>query len=302
MSIRHNQGWLDYWSSGQKSGPSSCLPAGSDAIQNSQQSIWREYGRKLPKKASVLDLATGDGAVLKMIRRHRPDLRLVGIDASPTLPAAPKGIKLKPGISMKQLSFKSESFDAITSRFGFEYAGNKQSVDEITRVLRRRGSFLFIIHHRDGPVVRFNMIRRAALQWVVHEQRLIEKAMEFTLNPLTVKLPVPDLFRAAVGIASDLHPQSTASAELSQAIWLTLRNRNNGPIGSAQDALLELKRRVEGELQRLDDLERAACSEESVTQYQRWFETRGFSVKKITDHDGVDPAPYCWILKGYREP
>ncbi|MEJ6677706.1 class I SAM-dependent methyltransferase, partial [Parasphingorhabdus sp.] len=80
----------------------------------------------------MLDLATGDGAVLKMIRRHRPDLRLVGIDASPTLPAAPKGIKLKPGISMKQLSFKSESFDAITSRFGFEYAGNKQSVDEIT--------------------------------------------------------------------------------------------------------------------------------------------------------------------------
>ncbi|WP_339691363.1 class I SAM-dependent methyltransferase [uncultured Parasphingorhabdus sp.] len=302
MSKQANQGWSDYWTSGTKSAPSSCLPSGSDAIQNRQQHIWREYGSKLPRKASVLDLATGDGIVLRMIRQHRPDLRLIGIDASPTLPPAPKGIKLKSGMSMEKLSFQSESFDAITSRFGFEYAGNKQSVDEIVRVLRPTGSFLFIIHHRDGPIVRFNMRRRAALHWVVDEQRLIEKAMIFVRNPLAVNLPVPDLFKSAVGVASQLHPQSTASAELSQAIWLTLSNRNNGPIQNAQGALLELKRRVQAELQRLDDLERAACDEERVTKYQTWFETYGFSVEKSTDQDGVDPAPYCWILKGHREP
>jgi len=117
--------------------------------------IFEPYGFDLlarvnPKiRESALDLATGPGEpAMSIARMVGPDGRVVGIDVSEEMVQLATRIAKQrriPGVTFlamdaEKLDFPDESFDIVTSRFGFQVFANPETVArEAYRVLRPKG-------------------------------------------------------------------------------------------------------------------------------------------------------------------
>ncbi len=99
---------------------------------------------ELPEGAAVLDVGCGGGQVLVALAGERPDLKLTGIDASPTLVAAAE--KRADGrarfleASALELPFADGEFDLVMSYFSIKHwPDRQQGLAECVRVLRKDG-------------------------------------------------------------------------------------------------------------------------------------------------------------------
>ena len=90
--------WTEYWRSGQ----TQCCFREGDAVNIS--AIWRTAFEAAPEGASVLDLATGAGAVLKEARAIGRGLRLVGVDFVDQVPPL-DGAEMRGGVRLEALPF-----------------------------------------------------------------------------------------------------------------------------------------------------------------------------------------------------
>ena len=241
------QAWSDYWR-GQKGG---CLPAASPALDAVFREEWRRVADALPHGARVLDLATGDGAVLRWLAERRADLDLTGIDLAEPLPPAPPGCVTRGGIAMEALPFEDDNFDAIVSQFGFEYGDLDRSAAEAARVLRHGGSLTLIAHHADGPIVDHNRKRAAGLGWALDEARLIDRAHD------------PEQWAEvgqAPGVAADRFGEGSAGWQLADAIRRVVHGSPKRLDATAREMLDRLERMTRGELQRIKALEQASTA------------------------------------------
>lgn len=159
--------WGDFWASNAGGNANGCLPARWAEIEEAQKLAWDRFIRQAPDQARVLDLATGDGRVLRWLREGRGDLKLSGIDLAPELPPAPEGTETRGGVAMEDLPFEAQSFDAVVSQFGFEYGDLGSVSGEIARVLRPGGRVGLMVHRGDGPILAHNLARKAAIDWVL---------------------------------------------------------------------------------------------------------------------------------------
>ena len=155
----HEAAWHRFWAQGQPQAGGGCLPARWAPIERAQAAAWRTFAAALPSGANVLDLATGDGRVLTMLRADRADLVATGVDFAPRLPAPPPGVTLRGGVRMEQLPFEDASFDAVTSQFGFEYGDPAAIAMEIARVVKPAGILGLLVHRGDGPILAHNLAR-----------------------------------------------------------------------------------------------------------------------------------------------
>ena len=221
---------------------------------------WVELAAALPPRAAVLDLATGGGAVLAALRQIRSDLRLTGVDAAP-LPAGRGPVTLRGGVRLERLPFPDRRFDAVTSRFGIEYAQSDAAAAEAARVLRPGGLVRLVIHHRDSVVLRHNLGRLAALRWAARDSGWPGKANTLARGRMVAPLPTPAAFHRAPGEARERFPGQSAAWELLTATVQVLDAGLAHPPEATLAKLAELAARAEGEIARLEALERAACNE-----------------------------------------
>ena len=247
--------WTGYW---QQAGRG-CLPEAQTGLARVLAEVWHDFGRGLRPGAKVLDLATGDGTVLRTLSGCGRRLDLIGVDSAPALPKPPPGIRLKAGIAMERLPFPAGRFDAITSQFGIEYGDTTAIASEIGRVLKPGGFLRFVIHHDEGAIVAHNRSRRAALTWVLSESGLLDRARQLAKARQNARLPTPDSFRASIQEAARRFPGQTAGVELTSAVVQTLDLGAARPFGQTVEVLSELQSRAEGEVGRLLALEAAAC-------------------------------------------
>ena len=169
--------WGEFWQ--RNSGGGTTGESGSqrwDAIERAQQTAWRGFIAGVSQNAAILDLATGDGRVLRWMKALRPDLHLTGIDLAPQLPPAPPGTETLGGISMDDLPFPDGRFHAVVSQFGFEYGDIKKTSAEIARVLAPGGTVALLMHRGDGTILEHNRARRTALLWALREKGVARKA------------------------------------------------------------------------------------------------------------------------------
>jgi len=168
--------WSQFWAKNTGGDQGGCLPKRWAAIEEAQRAAWYGFIADLPQQAAVLDLATGDGRVLRWMREARPDLDLVGVDLAPDLPAAPEGTRVTGGVAMEDVPEPDDSFDAIVSQFGFEYGDVPSVASEIVRMLRPGGRVGLMVHRGDGPILEHNITRRAAISWAITEKSACDVA------------------------------------------------------------------------------------------------------------------------------
>lgn len=288
--------WAGYWSQGSVS---SCLPNAERGFAPILDMVWKSYGRALPRGAEVLDLATGNGAVLRALIGTQVGLKLIGVDSAPVLAPAPPEIALKPGIAMERLPFEDGRFDALTSQFGLEYGDVPTIAREAARVLRPTGRFRFVIHHAAGPIVAHNGGRRAALAWARHDSGVLARAGQLARTRQMTRIPTPPSFRAAIEDARARFPDQSAAVEFCASVLQTLDMGAAHPPSETLEVLAELERRADGEIGRLDALAGAACDEAGIGEVVGHLRAAGLGAQDARPIKS-GKTPFAWLIEGAR--
>lgn len=295
------EAWGGFWS-GRDGGSSSCLPEALRQIDMVQRQWWQAFAGRLPKGARVLDVGTGNGVILGKMWTVRRDLKLIGVDSSPSLPPAPAGMILKAGVDMEALPFPDGSFHAAVSQFGFEYSDTARTAKELGRVLRTGGVLQLMVHHRSGPILAHNLPRREALRWASSPDGYLDKARRLVAARALCSLPTPDLFRQAPQEAQRLYPTQPVAAEFVSAILQTLELGRNAPPAEGQQVLQTLEDRANNEIARIDSLERAARDLSAIAHLSDELGAAGLEMAPAQEvFEQGQGRPFAWILTGARQ-
>lgn len=249
--------WSDFWEKNAGADSGGCLPQRWAAIEDAQRNAWRAFIADLPEGARVLDLATGDGRVLGWMRAKRGELELIGVDLAPTLPVAPQGTQTRGGIAMEDLPFGEGEFAAIVSQFGFEYGDITRTAAEIARVLAPGGKVGLMVHRGDGPILEHNLTRRAAIDWVLDEQRL-GTIMGTALNSPQGGPQAAAQVAAAIGmLGARKFGETTPAWEIPEAMRRAVVMGAAAGVDSIATTIQEIETRARNEIGRITSLARA---------------------------------------------
>ncbi|MFT5483901.1 MAG: ubiquinone/menaquinone biosynthesis C-methylase UbiE, partial [Halieaceae bacterium] len=150
--------WTLYWQSDKLE---SCIAMASADDAMEIAAYWQAFALQLNDLATVLDLASGNGAVPIVMLAENPGLKFVAVDKAEIEP--PKylsrakelaAVQFFAGVDICNLPFEDESFDAVTSQFGLEYAPLASASESAARVLKKSGAMRLLMHHVDSEIVR----------------------------------------------------------------------------------------------------------------------------------------------------
>lgn len=313
-SLESTGAWTAYWRTGRGA---SCFEGSDAEVQLNQ--LWDELVDQLENGARVLDLATGNGMVVRSCaaRARLRNIRLAieAVDAAeidpPSHVSHPGQVfgdaRFHGGISLEALPFPDATFDAVVSQFGFEYAKEVQSAAEAARVLAPGGRLRLLVHAREGAVARDIARRLERLRSALAEN-----------GPVTLVLA---LVRAVE--AGDLATLSRMSADLGTAAELTRRLAERPPPDDAalfysreflqlwarrgRYRLSDLRRSLEdgwrnatGVAMRQEQMLHVACSAEDVARICQRFAALGLLLepaRQVRDRRGGQIA---WLIDATR--
>lgn len=291
--------WERYWRDAPAAASGATLSDLPAAVRQRLDAPWARLAAALPPKAKVLDLATGGGIVLALLKQAKANLVLTGVDAAPELPKRP-GMTLKGGVATERLPFPDASFAAVTSRFGIEYGPLDIGAAEAARVCRPGAHICFILHHADSPVLRHNRDRLKALRWAAHESGWMEKAANLVRARAAAALPTPAAFRTAPGEAAKHFPGQSVGPEFLTGL-VQLLDAGLGRPGAAVPGLTVLSERANDEIGRLDALLGAACDADRLAVLTRALAYGGVALAPVgTIDERPGGEPLAWLVEGRR--
>ncbi len=155
--------------------------------------FWQQVHASTPAGAKILDIATGNGAIPRLLLRLRPDLdcAMTGIDiakhAPPwwqALPASSAGrLHFRGGVDAEQLPFGDAGFDLVTSQYGIEYSHAERALAEVLRVRQAAGRIAFMLHHAQSRPVALAAVELEHLDRLQATDGLL-MAMDAMIEPM----------------------------------------------------------------------------------------------------------------------
>jgi SAM-dependent methyltransferase len=299
---KENEAWNVYWAQNQKKAGGGCLPCADASIDGALTLWWNDFARDLPRKARVIDMASGNGVVLIKLLKSRPDLRATGIDAATTLPPAGKNFKLRGGVSMEAMPFGDATIDVVTSQFGIEYANMNIVAAEMARILKIGGHYALIIHNAAGPIVAHNLPRLHGLQWAVDDQQLLIKARNWIGQKALLGSKIPVSFLEIQRSAADKFGKQSVAAEIAAAVWQSLSVGQNLPIAENIAMIDELDQMAGNEMGRINALQYAAKTKDDIDEFCRFLFDAGLPVTRQMPFSDFAPGAnhFAWIVQGQR--
>lgn len=267
--------WQAFWARQRSASGPAVVSFGGDPLCRAQFNAWTDFCSHLGKGARVLDLGTGSGKLPQLLQIARPDLSIVGVDLAKALPAAPEGIELIGGVSMEDLPFEEDQFDAAVSQFGFEYGDPDAISGEILRVVKANGPIGLMVHRGDGPILKQNLQRQEQISWAMHERRLFAQTLEMLPEDNT-------LANAAVQFAQDLASEGSrrfgrgsVAWELPEAVRRALLLGPNGTREKLVGTLELIAGQAEEELRRIRSLAEACAAADDRQRLISGLEKQG---------------------------
>lgn len=174
--------WTRHWSTG---APHSCAGSYGALYGGVIAAFWQQVHAGTPGGARLLDIATGSGAVPRLLMQLRPELdcRCDAIDLSLSPPPAAPWLHFHGGVRAEALPFAAANFDLVTSQYGLEYGDLALAVPELLRVLRPRGRVALVLHHAGSRPVALARVELAHLAWLTGPDGLLP-ACDAMLGPL----------------------------------------------------------------------------------------------------------------------
>lgn len=274
--------WSAYWA---EADGGACLPGMPPALAERLADLWRAFAGILPASGEVLDVASGAGAVLRLLGEARADLKLRGVDYAEVGPAA-RALGVRGQVDAGALPFGDGDFAAVTAQFGLEYCP-RAAWYEAARVLAPGGALLAVCHHAESAALAHNRARLAAMQ------ALADAGMFGLARDLAAGGAEDALRSAAVQAARAAHGRQSVAHELPTAIGQMLGRRD------AVALVAQLEVRARAEMGRLAAMAGAALNADDLRARFDWLAAAGLRVEAEV-MPGVQGEPFAWVVRGMR--
>jgi len=280
--------WSRYWAHGASH---SCGGSYGNRYEGALAAFWRAAFAALAPQARLLDIATGNGPLPRLLLDADPagasscdaiDLAQLAPDwVAELAPAQRARVRFHGQQPAETLPFADGRFDLVMSQYGLEYTDLARSVPELLRVLKPGGQVRLVVHHKDARPVLLAAAELEHMGWLAGPDGLLA----------TVEALLPALAQAATeqgraALAGDvaananrarfnsLQAQATrlASASMCPDILLETREHLQGIMnlamahGAAEGlaALGRLRADLDDAALRLAELRRYALDEEGA--------------------------------------
>lgn len=182
--------WSRYWAQGASH---SCLGSYGDLYGGAIAGFWNEVFARLPPSARVLDVATGNGVLPRMLLESCASrgVQCDAVDIAPIRPpwlagldpADRKRVRVQGGVDAEALPFADGTFDLVVSQYGIEYARLDRAVSEVLRVLAPGGGVAMVLHHARGRPATLAALELDHLAWLAREGGFLD-ATAAMLEPM----------------------------------------------------------------------------------------------------------------------
>lgn len=289
-----NNAWSLYWSEDRLH---SCVAKSSDEDQHFLNHIWSDFAKGLTDNSNVLDLATGNGAVANALLATNRTLEIDAVDRAEISPLSAlksqnnlSTVTFHSEIDINEMSFELDSFDAITSQFGIEYAGLKSASKAALPLLKSAGRFQFIVHHSDSSLIQSSQLKITELEQLVRESGI--------LQTLINSLGGNGDFSQLEHVGQDyLKLDKPRSEEITGQVFAGIERIIGGFSGNPNGAIelgLALDLRVRSELDRLRQLISASQSPQAMEAWLGDIADLGFTASYSPLY--MDPASQGYLL------
>jgi ubiquinone/menaquinone biosynthesis C-methylase UbiE len=270
--------------------------------------FWCNALSNLDENTSIMDVACGGGSIfMNLDSDHR--YALYGADISnEALQQASSKIKNLNIIkcSADTIPLEDRTIDLLVSQFGIEYSGINGFVEAI-RVLKDRGTFIFLTHCKDGYIDALNKGKLDGAL-LVKSTDFIDKALNLTKSLYDNNQPEfekchdlfsqvePKLFKYTQTYPNGVH------AHLYNEFRKLLLNKDRYKKDDIVNWLTSMAQEVEVNIIRLEQMRRAALSESELKNIQKHLKDSGvntFSYEKF--YDANQSLPIAWLIKGTKE-
>jgi ubiquinone/menaquinone biosynthesis C-methylase UbiE len=301
--IEDASAWTVYWSNNT---PQSCIASQQGSDADAINELWSDFAATLESGAVILDLATGNGAVPAAMLINDANYAITAVDQAHidpikflNEPGQLQQVKFMGGIDVAQLPFADASFDAVSSQFGIEYAALSSVALEVFRVLKPGGQYQFLMHHSHSEIIGPNTLLISELQTTLEKDGLVDVVRNFvqgTCNNEQLEQ------RGQQYLNSEERKTKQISGQLFSAIGIISQTAAQNPT-QAEVLLNELTNRLQAELTRLTQMQRAGLDEQGIQRFRVQLQKAGLVAQKAAAFaiggDG-EQVIVGWLLRGAK--
>lgn len=171
MNRLSSEHWSNYWDKGTVT---TFYKKFNDNYDGEIKTHWHTAFAQLPNAANVVDLATGNGALLSLLgafaQEHELAFEATGIDFAALNPKITEKvinahIRMIEKTLIEDTKLPESSVDLAVSQFGFEYSDISAAVSELDRILKPKAQINFIMHADNSQIIHdgFNSLKQIEL-------------------------------------------------------------------------------------------------------------------------------------------
>ena len=286
MSTQPTDHWSQFWRQGHTTTFGEAL---ADNYEGAIRDFWTGCFQSLPVQARLLDVATGNGALALLAAQFAAaEGRQWAIDACDLahinlqVPNN-ENISLHPRVACEELPFEDNSFDLVSSQFGFEYSDTGRSLAEFFRVLQPAGSFAAVCHHSDSYTLQASRKEQAIYRQALDDNNVFDAAIAYLQardGGATDAKAKQQAVNDAVNQLRQHHAGHPCCDQIVGALSATLRGAAGQPVTTLLAQLRALDKDFRGAAARLDDLSRAALSAQDLQGLVKHCRQLGFTEVK----------------------
>lgn len=313
------EAWNRFWSSGAEH---SCAASFDLGGSGGLARFWQNVLATLEQEATVVDLGTGNGGLLKLAHeyavQYRKRWKLIGVDMAQPAPAWLQSsvdfgdrVRILGGTPMESTGLTAHQADLIVSQFGIEYGPAGAIQAECVRLLHPTGRIALVVHHEGSAISRVARDEGIAQRHLLAEDTLLSTAQRLLPHVADIRAGrepsqhahrVRDDFRLA--LERTLRLSETLAApdlllEAAQGAQQFLESVNLSNLPSLQTMLAEYKEQLLLANLRTEEQLEAAMDAAQLAEFLQPYEAAGFSV--ITQPIFEDGNLIAWGVEGRRD-
>ena len=301
-----NDPWTIYW---QADNRDSCIASDSAADAAEIRRFWQAFAATLEPRAAVLDLATGNGAVPYALLQGNKTLNVTGVDYAEIDPARflsgrsdLDGVHFMGGVNVCELPFQAETFDAVTSQFGIEYAPLAEAVTNASHALKRGGKLRLLMHHAEGAVVGPTKIKLSEMAELLQPGGVIERLSAYIESDDAIE----ELEAAGQRhLSAATNRTASVSGQIFAGVNRVIQSKQSADIDTARALATNMSVRLRADHDRLSQLAAAALTQAQLDELTRMLAEQSINVEvaaPLTLHAGSgSEALIGWHLDGLKE-
>ncbi len=304
MTDRHDA-WTEYWQSGALH---SCVGSLDEGYGGVIGDYWRSVAAAFAGDAQVLDIATGNGPLPKLLGALRSDLYITGIDAASIAPAWWSAndyarIEMLGNTPLAALASQGRTFEVVVSQFGWEYIPRPESVEQALALSEPSAHWHLVCHHTKGRLVEVAQAEVDGASRLIAPQGLLQAALKLLpyvrlarsdaarLNADAAAVAARTAYNAAisdVGHAIESSAAPDLMVQARQGVHQLLQRAAQDPSFAAESTLAQWRMALERSVLRSGELVSHALGAEEVGELRTALPAgTGVEVKELRQAEGL---------------